>query len=93
MKVLAKRVVWIADEEGNEDTDLELHLIVKDVLGCDEYQIHANYFGRYISEGTYCYYTDNEEDGLGTLISQADWHEANPDLIGNTDKFDIRCSV
>jgi hypothetical protein len=33
MKVLAKRVVWIADEEGNEDTELELHLIVKDVLG------------------------------------------------------------
>jgi len=93
MKVLAKRVVWIADEEGNEDTDLELHLIVKDVLGCDEYQIHANYFGRYISEDTYCCYTDDEEDGRGTLISQADWHEANPDLIGSTDKFDICCSV
>tara|TARA_R110000803_G_scaffold188707_1_gene251170 strand:- start:392 stop:667 length:276 start_codon:yes stop_codon:yes gene_type:complete len=89
MKVLAKRVVWIASEEG-EDTDLELHLIVKDVLGSDEYQIHANYFGRYISEDTYCYYTDDEEDGLGTLISQTDWHEANPDMIGDTDKFEIR---
>ena len=36
MKVLAKRVVWIADEEGNEDTDLEFHprmwIVVEDKL-------------------------------------------------------------
>jgi len=90
MKVLAKRVVWIADEEGNEDTDLELRIIKNEY---DEYVIKAFYFGRYISEDIYSGFESDFESAHHTMITEADWHEANPDMIGNTDKFDIRCSV
>jgi hypothetical protein len=87
MKVLAKRVVWIADEEGNEDTDLELRVVKNED---NEYVIKAFYFGRYISEDIYSAYEDDLESAMGTMVAEADWHEANPDKIGNTDKFLIR---
>ena len=88
MKVLAKRVIWIADEEGNEDTDLELR-VIKDED--DQYIIMAFYFGKYIDEDIYSYHAyDDKEDAMSTLIRESDYHEANPDKIGNTDKFLIR---
>ena len=91
MEVLAKRVVWIADEDGNEDTDLELR-VIKDED--DQYVIMAYYFGKYINQNTYSYHAfDDLDEAMSTLITESDWHEANPDMIGNTDKFDIRCSV
>ena len=94
MKVLAKRVVWITDEEGNEDTDLELRVVKLELRNEDEeFAIRAFYFGRYISEGIYSGYESDFESAMSTMIVEADWHEKNPDVIGDTDKFDIRCSV
>ena len=91
MKVLSKRVVWIMDEDGNEDTDLELR-VVRDED--DQYIVMAFYFGRYIDQDTYSYHAyDDLNDAMSTMVSQADWHEANPDYIGNTEKFEIRCSA
>jgi len=87
MKVLAKRVVWIADEEGNEDSDLELRVVKNED---EEFEIRAFYFGRYISEDIYSAYEDDLESAMGTMVAEADWHEANPDMIGDTDKFEIR---
>ena len=89
MKVLAKRVVWIAGEEG-EDTDLELRVVKNED---NEYVIKAFYFGRYISEDIYSAYEDDLESAMGTMVAEADWHEKHPDVIGDTDKFEIRCSV
>ena len=90
MEVLAKRVVWITDEEGNEDTDLELRIVKNED---EDYVIKAFYFGRYISENIYSGYESDFESAMSTMIVEADWHEKNPDVIGDTDKFDIRCSV
>jgi len=90
MKVLSKRVVWIMDEDGNEDTDLELRIIKNEY---EEFEIRAFYFGRYISDDVYSSYEDDLESAMGTMIAEADWHEANPDYIGNTEKFEIRCSA
>ena len=90
MEVLAKRVVWIMDEDGNEDTDLELRIFKND---CEEFEIRAFYFGNYVSDDVYSSYEDDLESAIGTMIAEADWHEANPDYIGNTDKFEIRCSA
>ena len=90
MKVLAKRVVVIIDEDGNEDTDLQLRVVKNEY---DEFVIKAFYFGRYISEDVYSGYESDLESAHHTMITEADWHEANPDMIGNTDKFDIRCSI
>ena len=89
MKVLAKQIVKIVDEEGIEDTDLELR-VIKDED--DQYVIMAYYFGKYINQNTYSYHAfDDHDEAMSTLITESDWHEANPDMIGNTDKFDIRC--
>ena len=89
MKVLAKQIVKIVDEEGIEDTDLELR-VIKDED--DQYVIMAYYFGKYINQNTYSYHAyDDLDEAMSTLITESDWHEANPDMIGNTDKFDIRC--
>jgi hypothetical protein len=90
MKVLAKRVVCIVDAHDEWDTDLELRIIKNEY---DEYVIKAFYFGRYISEDIYSGYESDFESAHHTMIAEADWHEMNPDVIGNTDKFDIRCSV
>ena len=90
MKVLAKRVVWIADEEGNDDTDLELRVIRNEE---EEFEIRAFYFGRYVDEDIFSAYEDDLESAMGTMITEADWHEKHPDVIGDTDKFEIRCSV
>ena len=90
MKVLAKRVVVIIDEEGNEDTDLELRIIKNEY---DEFVVMAFYFKRYIDESIYSCYESDMESAMGTTIAEADWHEANPDYIGNTEKFEIRCSA
>ena len=90
MKVLAKRVVVIIDEEGNEDTDLELRIIKNEDM---EFVVIAFYFKRYIDESIYACYESDMESAMGTMIAEADWHEKNPDFIGNTEKFDIRCSA
>tara|TARA_R100001443_G_scaffold114107_1_gene129613 strand:+ start:421 stop:693 length:273 start_codon:yes stop_codon:yes gene_type:complete len=90
MKVLAKRVVWIMDEEGREDTDLELRVFKNE---CDEYEIRAFFHKRYISDEVFSGYESDLESAIGTMIAEADWHEANPDYIGNTEKFEIRCSA
>ena len=87
MKVLAKRVVWIADEEGNDDTDLELRVIRNEE---EEFEIRAFYFGRYVDEDIFSAYENDLESAMGTMITEADWHEKHPDVIGDTDKFEIR---
>jgi len=90
MKVVAKRVIWIADEDGKEDTDLELRIIKNED---EEFVVMAFYFKRYVDESIYSCYESDMESAMGTMIAEADWHEANPDYIGNTEKFEIRCSA
>ena len=87
MKVLAKRIVWIMDEDGNEDTDLQLRVFKNEY---EEFEVRAFYFGRYIKADYFSAYENDLQSAIGTMITEADWHEANPDYIGNTDKFDIR---
>ena len=88
-RVLAKRIVWIMDENGNEDTDLELRVFKNNF---DEYEIRAFYFGRYIKSDYFSAYESDLESAISTMIAEADWHERNPDYIGEADKFDI-CST
>jgi len=80
MKVLAKAKV---------DQDLELRIIKNED---EEFEIRAFFFGRYISDEYYSGYESDIESAIGTMKTEAEWHVANPDMIGDTDKFEIRCS-
>ena len=94
MEVMAKQAVDILCEEGQIDNDLELR-VIRDDDG--EYILKAFYFDRYINENTYSYHAGNSDDDLEDAIStmrgrELEYHLENPDKIGDTDKFDIRCS-
>ena len=89
MRVLAKKVVEIINEDGQVDNDLELRVFKND---WDEYAIRAFYFGRYISDEVFSGYESDLESAIGTMNADVKWHIANPDKIGDADKNDIRCS-
>ena len=88
MKVLAKRVVYIVAPHDKWDTDLELRVVENED---EEFTIRAFYFGRYISEDVFAGYETDFHSAKDTMIAEANWHEKNPDVIGDTDKFEIRC--
>jgi len=85
-EVIAKQTVNIVDEEGNLDNDLEIRVFKTYV----DYEIRAFYFGRYILSDWFCVYENNLESAINTMKAAVKWHIANPDFIGEADKFDIR---
>ena len=89
MKVLAKQTVNIVDETGIVDDDLQLRVFKNDF---DEYEIRAFYFGRYIKSDYFSAYETDLESAISTMETEVIWHIANPDYIGDADKFDI-CST
>ena len=91
MKVMARQPIEIIGEDGEIDNDLELRVVRDDD---DQYIVKAFYFGRYIHEDIYSYHAyDDMDDAISTMRGrETSYHLENPDYIGNTDKFDIRCA-
>ena len=89
MRVLAKRVVEIINDDGQVDNDLELRIFKNE---CDEYEIRAFFHKRYISDEWFSGYESDLESTIGTMNAEVEWHIANPDMIGSADKFDVQCS-
>ena len=87
MKVLAKQTVNIVDETGNIDNDLQLRVFKNEY---EEYEVRAFYFGRYIKADYFSAYETDLESAISTMETEVIWHIANPDYIGEADKFDIR---
>ena len=88
MRVLAKRVVEIINDDGQVDNDLELRIFKNE---CDEYEIRAFFHKRYISDEWFSGYESDLESAIGTMNAEVEWHIANPDMIGSADKFDVQC--
>jgi hypothetical protein len=86
-RVLTKQTVNIVDETGIVDDDLQLRVFKNND---DEYEIRAFYFGRYISANWFSAYETDLESAISTMETEVIWHIANPDFIGEADKFDIR---
>ena len=74
---------------GKVDEALELRVFKNED---EEYEIRAFFYDRYISDEYFSNYETDLESAIGTMNAEVKWHIANPDFIGNTDKFDIRCS-